>query len=346
MPLALSALPPQVRCETCAVVGKFTAQTYAGPDGTFKLEGVPNDGKPFRLAIQKGYFRRVIEVKIDACGSLALTAAQTRLPGKSKQYGPFDTVPKIAVVTGAWDKLEKVLDKLGVEEKKIFNGRDLATGPESMQALLQSGALLKSHHMLFIDCGTRFEGLVTEPGPARNNLRAYVKAGGRLFVTDYSYDFVEQAFPEFIDFQGSHDGAPWETPEKHNAAEVGKEDLVIQADVHDADLKAWLGLPAIGALLPNGLVQIVGFQTAWAVQRGTNAAAKVWVSGHVTGIGVSLDPARPLTTSWDFVDHDKTGCGRIIFSSYHTHGDQSTLLPQERVLEYLMLEIGGCPRVK
>jgi hypothetical protein len=307
---------------------------------------VPNDGKPFQLAIQKGYFRRVIEVTVATCGKLELTKEQSRLPGKTKQYGQYDTIPKIAVVSGAWDRLEKVLDKLGVEEKTVFNGRDLATGPESMQALLQNGARLKEHHMIFINCGTKFEGLVTQPGPSRNNLRDYVKQGGRLFVTDYSYDFVEQAFPEFIDFQGQHDGDPITTPEKHNAAEVGKEDLVVQGDVLDSDLKKWLALPEIGALLPNGLVQIVGFQTAWAVQKSTIAEAKVWVQGRVSGIGVTPDQPRPLTTSWDFVDADKTGCGRIVFSSYHTHGTQSTLLPQERVLEYLILEIGGCPRVQ
>lgn len=346
VPLALASLPPQVRCMSCSVPGRFKAQTYSNADGSFTLEGVPNDGKPFPLAIQKGYFRRVLEVTVTPCGKLELTKEQSRLPGKSKQYGEHDTIPKIAVVSGAWDRLEKVLDKLGVEEKVVFNGRDLATGPESMQALLQNGALLKQHHMLFINCGTKFEGLVTQPGPARNNLRDYVKQGGRLFVTDYSYDFVEQAFPEFIDFQGLHDGEPLTTPEKHNAAEVGKEDLVVEGDVLDSNLKKWLALPEIGALLPSGLVQIVGFETAWAVQKSAIPGAKVWVQGHVSGIGVTPDAPRPLTTSWDFVDADKTGCGRIVFSSYHTHGTQSTLLPQERVLEYLMLEIGGCPRVQ
>lgn len=346
VPLALAALPPQVRCDTCAVAGKFSAQTYAKADGTFRLEGVPNDGKPFKLAIQKGYFRRVIDVTVPSCGSVELTKEQTRLPGKTKEYGEYDTIPKIAVVSGAWDQLEKVLTKLGVQEKVIFNGRDLGSGPESMQALLQNGAVLKSHHMVFINCGNKFEALVTEPGPARNNLRDYVKAGGRLFVTDYSYDFVEQAFPEFIDFQGGHDGEPLTKQEPHNAAEVGKEDLVVEGDVLDADLKKWLALPAIGALLPNGLVQIVGFQTAWAVQKEVNPLAKVWVTGRVYGIGVTPDVPRPLTSSWDFVDADKQGCGRLVFSSYHTHGTDAALLPQERVLEYLVLEIGGCPRVQ
>jgi hypothetical protein len=345
VPIGLDPLPSSVRCMTCAVVGRFVRQTYSNADGSFEFEGVPNDGKPFLLSIQKGYFRRVIEVTVDKCGRLELDKESTRLPGKNGQYHPQDTVPKIAVITGVWDKLERVLDKLGVEQKDVYNGRDLGTGPESVQALFQNAALLKSYHMVFINCGTRFESLVTDIGPPRLNLRSYVREGGRLFATDYSYDYIEQVFPEFIDFQGSTQG-DWSMPEEHDAAEVGKQDLVIEADIRDNELKKWLGLPEIGALLPNGKLQVLGLQTAWAVQFAVNPNGKIWASGKVTGVGVDPNRDRPLTSSFEFVDDDKKGCGRLVFSSYHTHGNAPVLLPQERVLEYLMLEIGGCPRVQ
>lgn len=344
VPVTLTPIPDTVQCSTCNIPGDYYARTYTDASGTFSLEGVPQHS-PLRLEIRKGYFRRVVEVDFPGCaGPVALTPEQTTLPGKNKHYGEHDTIPRIAVVTGAWDRLEKVLDKLGVEEKVFFNGRDLVGGSEGMQALLQNGALLAQHHILFINCGTRFEDLVTQPGPARNVLREYVRSGGRLFVTDLSYDFVEQVFPEFIDFQAGGDDE-WSLPEPHNDAEVGTAGLELEAEVMDESLAQWLKLPEIEALLPNDRLSIVGFSETWAMQRSVSPSAKVWVRGPVSGIGVSGE-TRPLTSSYPFVDDDGKGCGRVFFSSYHTHGDQEVLSPQERVLEYLMLEIGTCPLVK
>ena len=245
------------------------------------------------------------------------------------------------MITGAWDKMEKVLDKLGVTEKVIFNGKDWGTGNFSMQALLQNLGRMKEHHLILINCGTKFETMVASPGAVRSNIREYVKAGGRLLVTDFSYDYVEQVFPEFIDFEGS-DHASTTQPESHNAAEVGSEGLTIMADIKDNQMKSWLKLPEIKAVQSNGKVKIVGFMTGWAVQKEVNlkTTTKVWVTGPAMWIGGKGD--RPLTASYYFQDTDKKGCGRVIFSSYHTYGNSKDLLPQERILEYLMLEIGTC----
>jgi len=343
VPLAITPLPTTVQCESCAVKGRFSAHVYTNADGTFKLVGVPNG--TFKLGIQKGHFRRFVEVTVPQCGNLELTKEQATLPGKNAAWDALDTIPNIAVVSGAWDHMEKVLDKLGVQQKTIYNGKDWGTGPESVQALLQNGALLQSYHLLLVDCGTKFESLVTSPGPVRSNLLAYVRKGGRLFVTDFSYDYVEQVFPEFIDFEGS-DATPAAQPEEPNAAEVGTQDLVVPAAVADADLKAWLGLPEIGALLPDGHVQVTGFMTGWAVMKSVNTAigGKVWTTGSVKWAGGA--GVRPLAATLDFHDKDSQGCGRVLFSSYHTHGEQPELLPQERILEYLILEIGACGKIE
>ena len=47
---------------------------------------------------------------------------------------------------------------------------------------------------------------------------------------------------------------------------------------------------------------------------------------------------NPATIS--FEDH----CGRVLFSTYHTEGnaDDATLLPQEKALLYVLLEVGVC----
>ena len=340
IPLALAKPSKVVRCETCVVAGRYSAHTYAKADGSFKLTSIPNGGT-FNVSLQKGHFRRIVKVTIPKCGHVSLTKAQTTLPGKKAQHSQWDSIPNIAVITGAWDKMEKVLDKLGVKEKVVYNGKDWGTGTYSMQALLQNLGRMKAHHLILINCGTKFETMVASPGAVRSNIREYVKAGGRLLVTDFSYDYVEQVFPEFIDFEGS-DGTSTTTPEAHNAAEMGSPDLTIQAEIKDSQMKAWLKLPEIKALQASGKVKVVGFMTGWAVQKEVNlkTTAKVWVSGPAIWVGGKGD--RPLTASYYFQDTDKKGCGRVIFSSYHTYGSGKELLPQERILEYLMLEIGTC----
>ena len=348
--LGLLPLPDAVQCESCVVRGKFAAHVYTRPDGSFKLDRVPL-GKPFWLGIQKGYFRRYLQLTVDECGGLTLSREQTTLPGRNQQYGAYDSIPRIAVVTGAWDKMEKVLAKLGVPPDEVtlyrgFNSRNSGLEIRPAQELLQNAGLMKSYHMILINCGTAIEALISsaESPIARRAIHAYVRAGGRLFVTDFSYDYVEQVFPELIDFERSDD-TPAHVPEGHNDAEVGSKDLKVEAEILDPDLKAWLGLPEIQALSPGGTVLIEGFLNTWAVQKSANTTlgAKVWVRGPVRWIGGT--GTRPLTTSFDFRDKDGKGCGRVVFSSYHTWGDRDELLPQERILEYMILGLGDCVNI-
>jgi len=49
-------------------------------------------------------------------------------------------------------------------------------------------------------------------------------------------------------------------------------------------------------------------------------------------------PKRPMT-----VTYEPVGCGRVLFSTYHTTDSVHVgLVPQERVLLYLIMEIGVC----
>ena len=57
---------------------------------------------------------------------------------------------------------------------------------------------------------------------------------------------------------------------------------------------------------------------------------KVWVDAN-TQWG-----KLPATISFE------QACGRVLFSSYHTEGSSSTMLPQERALLYILLEVAVC----
>jgi hypothetical protein len=103
-------------------------------------------------------------------------------------------------------------------------------------------------------------------------------------------------------------------------------------------------------------VHIEHFLSGWVMQYMVPMMenVKVWLTGQVTGDGLSGD--LPLTTTFDY-----NACGRVLYSSYHTVGrdvlgglgsqfpnycSSGPLSPQERVLEYLIMHVADCINVE
>jgi hypothetical protein len=59
--------------------------------------------------------------------------------------------------------------------------------------------------IVFLNCGNNYEFEILNSPDNLTQLQAYVNAGGRLYVTDLSYDFVEQPFPQVMRFEGDAD---------------------------------------------------------------------------------------------------------------------------------------------
>ncbi|MEI8259054.1 MAG: hypothetical protein WCJ30_25580, partial [Deltaproteobacteria bacterium] len=75
--------------------------------------------------------------------------------------------------------------------------------------------------------------------------------------------------------------------------------------------------------------------------------ARTWVhapvSWHDANGNATPTTDRPLTIEAEYRGSDGAGCGRVVFTSYHTTGSAGgSLTPQERVLEWLLFELGGC----
>ncbi len=368
VPLEVNEFPPEVRCEVCTQISDTAAvSTVTNSDGSFTLTPVPTfenqpPGATVRVITQKGRFRKVSEVQIDApCAANFPANANFRLPGRSDPTG-LDRIPKIAVATGDYDIMECVLLKLGIENGAfdLYEGATFETGGGSsggFDALLMNTSLLASYNIVFINCtNDTFEDLLTNP-TIRANVDNYVGSGGRLYVTDWSYDWVEQipAWSPQIDFGP---GASSTAPEPMNQAAIGDDGITTEALVLDPGMVAWLnaveqvtGEAIIGA---DNRVHIEHFLIGWVMQfmvpgvPDTNTT--VWLEGNVSGSGLSGN--LPLTTTFDY-----NACGRVLYSSYHTRGRDGlgfggpfpgycpsgeALSPQERVLEYLILHIADC----
>ena len=335
---APTPFPRGVVCDNCGIVGTEVPlqSVTAGADGTFSLnlDSVKKQTTLY-VTVRKARFRKVsANVAVTACGSLALTKAQTSLPTNATE----GDVPKIAISSGNRDHLEKVITSMGVTDYDCFKGLPAGAAGETCTANRTLGQLmgdlnaLKGYGLIFIACavGDTFAP-VSGNDTTANNLRTWVDLGGKLVVTDASFDFVEQTFPDAINFAGP--AADAGIPQPLNGGEVGTAAATVTGVVSDPGLAAWLRLfPS--AITANNQVTLQGFLSKWAVQKtvGTGTSAIVHGTAQFTGGPADV----PLTSRFEV-----KGCGRVIYSSYHTDTGTS-LLPQERILEYLMFEVATC----
>ena len=72
-----------------------------------------------------------------------------------------------------------------------------------------------------------------------------------------------------------------------------------------------------------------------AYPEGHLETPKAWVEGDWDDDGIL---SHPLTVTFEPI-----GCGRVLYSTYHTADNTHVgLVPQERVLMHLVMEIGVC----
>ncbi len=320
-------------CAECIDTGSLLAHTTTAADGSFELRGLP--AGPVTLVVDKGRFHKASSVDVAECEDNLAPAEATRLPRSAAE----GRLPRLAAVTGHFDHMEDVLAKIGVDASAVdlFAGEydpyfpEPLDGNEPASALLQSPDRLRQYDIVFVDCGgLAFEGRLASDATVRTNVREFVEAGGRLYVTDLAYDLAEGAFPPFVDYSGGGAGLDG-SPEQAGSAGMGQDRVSLGATVEDDALGEWLeatGEPAGDEITVRGLI------TGWAMVDGVDGErTRVWVSGQAPEQG------RPLTLTFE------AGCGRTLFTSYHTLEENRAgegLSAQEKILAYLVLEIGTC----
>jgi hypothetical protein len=150
-------------------------------------------------------------------------------------------------------------------ESDPYFGVDLP-GAEPIGSLLRNPDRLATFDIVFINCGalawTEYgPGPLSTDGTIRRNLRDFVEAGGRLYVTDLSYDLLEGAFPSLVDYHGGGAGLG-ASPESAGAADLGEDIAALPATVGDEGLREWL--EATGELDGDGIT-VRGLVEGWAM---------------------------------------------------------------------------------
>jgi hypothetical protein len=364
-------IPQTVYCEECTEGPQNAVST--DHKGNFSLPGAPI-GTTKWLVIQKGQFR--LEQQITVGEDLrALPASMTTLPSENDpQNGKW--IPHIALASGFWDHLEGIVGKMGighVNASGSFDGGSAAGAFDvysnggdidgysigTLGSLVNNLDTMLQYHVIFIGCSTADNAAQLNNPAVLANIRDYVKAGGKLYVTDWSGEWEDNVFPAEIEF-----GADYDTPaaaydpatDTWNPGLFGDADGFpaydpTDAEAVDPDLFQWLdgqmGPTTLGA---DATIDAAAFSVEAAydhirklhsVEVGTddqgNQVTDTPIS-YIVGTDGEGPGKMPLTVTFE-----PAGCGRVLYSTYHTTDfDHVGLVPQERVLLYLLLEIGVC----
>ncbi len=210
----VTAFPPGVSCGVSAS-GCPLVSAVSATNGTFTLTNVPV-GTNIPLVIQAGKWRRKISIPDVPAGiNTALTAAQTSLPTTEAEFDPADNIPYIAVVTGEVDAAECVLSKMGVASSEFTNppgspapnngrinfylgaanggsgaGQEINASTPSEAALFASQLSVNAYDLLMFPCQGSATDVVAENATNQGYLGNYANAGGHIYATHYSYQWL------------------------------------------------------------------------------------------------------------------------------------------------------------
>jgi hypothetical protein len=354
-----------VTCDRCgaAASGNPLVTALTDPSGTFRLENVPA-GQNIPLVIQMGKWRRQVTIaNVGACQEAALNAGVTRLPRNQSE----GDIPKMAIATGDADPFECLLLKLGLDAAEVTastgtgrvhfyraqGGTALSTATLASDRLWGSLATLKQYDIVMLPC----EGTANTDTPAKTiagkqNVINYTNAGGRVFATHYSYNWIATApapFPSVADWNlsGTDPVNPYQDPF----------DVTVDTSFPKGSAFAdWL--MNVQASTTRGTLTLR--ETRHNVDSVNTPAAQRWLYGDNTREGSSIVPHFTFNTPVSNLAPDAGApeqCGRVVFSSFHVSanalvGDGGTTFPtacrndppsaQEKALIFMLFDLSSC----
>ncbi len=372
-----SPIPQTVYCDSC--VQTPGGAVFTDHKGNFTLTNRRPD--TYWLVIQKGQFRVSQQIVVAADQTLQLPESLTTLPSAhDPDNGRW--IPRIALASGQYDFMEDLMGKLGLGSvdgsgkfrsgtaSGVFdvysNGGTIdgdAVG--TLTSLVSDIAKMRQYHIIFIPCSGDANTSALSNTQNLQNIRTYVKEGGKLYVTDWSGEWSDNVFPEQVELRDDPFGSDQiDTPASaYDATNVSwntslfgiSDDLddysPSDGEAVDADLNTWLN-GQIGPLAGGGTgtynASNFSVVDAWVhvtalhtVQIGTDDEGfpiNDAPTAFVIGSDGSSGGKKPLTMTFEPV-----GCGRVLYSTYHTtQAAHAGLVPQERILVYLVMEIGVC----
>lgn len=270
-----------------------------------------------------------------------------------------DETQTLAVVTGAYDKVEVVLADMfdcgtvtdgeldyGTEcsQMHIFDGGSRIgfgdTDPNNgdteyrtVEDLLTDPDLMDDYDMILLNCG--LDDALASDETVQANIAAYVADGGRVYGSDWAYNFIEQTFPSIIDFYGADgtDGLS-DTAETEDVAKAGSSNSDQTVNVEDASLLTFLQTNDV--IDDAATTASINFNLgSWVVMDTADGDASTLLSADSLENGPSGVEDLPIAV----LSCDDSSVGGIFYASYHTEigtvTDEDDA--QEAILRYMIL---------
>jgi hypothetical protein len=187
---------------------------------------------------------------------------------------------------------------------------------------------LNHYHMVFFPCICSS----LSASSYTTMLQAYVNGGGKIYGSCWASQWVEQPFPDAIEFNGSDT--------VYNAGNIGSWNSF--GTIIDPEMRDWLAVVNPSSSLDNypfdgGWILIDSLSTGAYPGHGLEddgglVIPKSWVND------VSANSGHPLTITYNY------DCGKVFYSTYQVveSTPDPAIRPQEWVLIYLFFEVGVC----
>ncbi|RME21046.1 MAG: hypothetical protein D6798_19000 [Deltaproteobacteria bacterium] len=306
-----------------------TEIVYTDRDGRFLLEDLPGE-QEYDLYMQYGNSRLLEQ---EQYGIWVGDGERVEIP-EPDCFDPLQI--DVAIISGSYDSFELVLTNMGFANYIEVEGASTA----ELQGFLSDLDNLRSFDIIFFN-GGHVEEDVIYPKPSDDegdiglgdggaedtgeipitdtimqNLRDYVSEGGSIYASDWSYDVVEQGWPDRIDFVGD-DTVP-------DAAQLGEYDLV-NAAVADNMLADWLD---------TDYIEIEYDLPVWAPIVTVSDSVSVHLVGNVAyrqGQATYNLTNSPLLVSFT------SGDGKVVYSTFRVAKNASSEVLQ--TLQYMMYNL-------
>jgi hypothetical protein len=316
--------------EGAAVTARYTGAdgvTYVdGPfyslaDGSFIVDPIgPTPATNVVIRAEKDGFAYSWNVptvanRVDDLDGIQLTAQGTCEPLVT------DTDQRYLVVTGQFDRIQDVLERMELDNVTLHDGNPASS--VWAEDLFATRDYINTFDAIFINCGVSEAEIAAGLSPnALNNIRNYVAQGGALYVSDWAYGVVEQAFPDKLNFYGDDT--------RNDTAEVAIGGQYV-ATVIDEGLRERVGAPSFTI--------DISFQLGTVIQEvapdvtiylETDMQYRREVGGDVIA---DIIRDTPVTVGF------KHGVGTVIYTSFHQEEDEELDGPEDEMLRYLVFEL-------
>jgi hypothetical protein len=322
--------------------GSPFVQATTDTAGNFTLTNVPaptaNSGL-ITLVIQKGRWRKVIQIKPTSCGSLALTKAQssfgTTQSDTAGTHIPSNNIPKFAVTSGGADAMQCLLRRMGVANSEftnpngtgrinLYHGATNNTTATTKYNTALGGATFPNETTLYGSSTTtddstllKYDGVIltcigvsdSNGSPYANytdDMKAYADAGGKIFASHWHHAWVH------------HGPSPWPTVATFNDG-ANQDDAAVTATVNQTlqfgkDLTSWLK-NAGDAASPN--FQVTGARRTVQSVSIARDLADVPAGSYTDKNGTHTLPAGVQYSDFLTPVGNATQCGRFVLSDLH-----------------------------